>query len=416
MYGKPARLQQIVLILFISYLTGSLDVFARGSSAILSLRQSPSPFSNSLALTGAAISAEDAYSIWHNPAHSGIEALENNLVINFYPLNILMYRNSFDGWNYSNFAAIAGYNFGRDSSNIPLSIGIGMINQRMNLGMPKLDTSYHLFSNIPFEKVDGITVGACLDAGIRIAIGFTYKTITSDYYSWLMKDSARTVYKTDAADIGVIAVIPVFESLELAGNFRMKADASIGAAFTNIGGKINYQSKGEPLPRTAILAYALTADFGYKSRDFYYNLLKAEWTMEYEDYLVRMANNGIEYESIFSDINVIQNLILLKNPNREVVKYGAKFTLFNSLLLMIGNYNSTGPAGNDIFTIGYGIKLFGLLDYLAAATKNSLVSFIGRHFDLGFFYTSRAEKKLPGKPEYSRTYSAFTFSVKNFGF
>ncbi len=389
------------------------STYPRGYSALLSLNHTPSPVSQSLGNAGNAISTEDAFGLWHNPAHAGMAALENNLMVNLYPAEVHLKRNSFDGMSYSNFAALAGYDFGHDSSGLPLSIGFGVTKQKMNLGIPKIDSTYHLFTNNPYERIDGISAGACLDAGVKIAIGFTYKSIASDYFSWLMKDSSKAEYKTTAADIGILAVVPLAESFDLLGDLKFDASASIGLAFSNIGGKMAYQSKDDPLPRTANLGYSITIDIGYKGIINYYKLLRAEWTMEYEDFLVRTTNNKIEYEAIFSDLNVIQNIFLLKNPFRETIKYGAKFTLLNSILIMLGNYNSTGPRGEDHFTVGWGIKLHGLFDYLAGETQSDLFSFLGRHFDMAFYFNSKEEI---GKEKYVRTYSAFTFSIKNFGF
>lgn len=414
MFKLNAWLQKCLFLAITIAAIGNNIAFSRGYSAILALRHSPSPIAQSMALTGVAIDAEDAYSIWHNPAHVGMESLENNLVFNFYPGKTKMYQNFFTGMSYSNTAAIAGYNFGLDSSNIPLSIGVGMIDQRLELGLPNLDSTFNIAKFIPYEKVYGLSAGACLDVGIKIALGFTYKNISSDYYAWMRNDSAKTVYDCDAVDLGVIIKIPIMDTKDLIGGLKMKADATAAFAITNFGGKIDYQSKGEPIPRTASIGYAFTADLGYQGQTIYYNLLKADWTMEFEDYLVRRTEKGIEYETPFSDMNLIQNLFLLKNPFREVVKYGAKFTIFNSFLVMIGNFNSTGPTGDNIFTIGYGIKLLGALDYIALNFQSDMFKFLSRHFDVGFYYTSRAETQVANMPEYNRDYTTFTLSVKNF--
>jgi hypothetical protein len=180
----------------------------------------PSPVAQAMGGAGVALPTDDAFGMYFNPAILGISAKENNISANFYPVKHKFNQlnsKSFSEITSQDFAINAGMNLKTITGGLPLSVGIGFINQNMNFDKLTgwLDPE---FSTIRFPTksyANTFSVAASLDLGVKLGLGISIKSISSDL---TLISSINTTGDTSfsntsatAFDIGMIAVFPILK-------------------------------------------------------------------------------------------------------------------------------------------------------------------------------------------------------------
>ncbi len=388
---SKAFVKRMVLALLpaIVFFAVPTDLITQTSTAAPFLLFSPSAVSQGMGQTGVALNNNDAFSSWNNPANTGLNAMNTNVLIGIYPSGKKLYPSIAEDIAFSNYALNLGYNFGKDGEGLPLSVGVSYMYQYMNLGQFKKSngdgTSSGLYESD--ESANCITIGAALDYWVKIGLGITYKSVNS--YTGIVSSNIVSDKgdrgSADAVDIGLLAIAPLLKEEKIAGDFSMNLNASLGLSLSNFGSKMEYDvlKYKDFLPRSSSFGYGISAELLCDIMDKKYSLFKIDWTAETQDVLIRAEEFGRHYENAFSDLNFVENVILLNNPNKEYVKYGARLSLFETFHLMTGNTSSPESHFNE--TGGFGFELGGLLKLCASLTGSDALEYISGHCFVGYY-------------------------------
>ena len=220
-----------------------------------------------------------------------------------------------------------------------------------------------------------------------LGIGITYKNIESNISPVIIPDSGITAFEGTAGafDIGIFASFPIVESMIICEGLSLDIDAALGMSLTNIGSELDYRDESEPLPRKSNIGYSVSAGLNYKLNNSIYELFKVDWTCEAEDLLVKRDTLGFDYEPAFSDVNFVQNFLLLSSPNKESVRFGVSVSVLEMLRFAFGSFSHWD---DWISTYGFGIRLKGILKLYSGFFNDSFVKYLAEHIDLGFYFAN----------------------------
>jgi hypothetical protein len=236
---------------------------AYGQSAVQFLTLQQSPLLLGAGQIGAAIPVKDGSGYYFNPAQLGYFSRENNLSVFFQPQKIDLVP-ELENTTFQSYGLALGYDFKNNDYNLPLSIGIGYLHNRINYNYPDLTTSGQYNA---YDSFDCFSIGAGYDYYLLFSLGFPVKSFTS-----VLPDYEPRSYKATgtAFDFGAMITAPVYKLLFNDLKFQIneksslmpKADFTLGYSLTNVGKKIYYidPAQADPIPRTARLGY--TFNFG----------------------------------------------------------------------------------------------------------------------------------------------------------
>lgn len=367
---------RVMLISFLLTAAASVSLRAQGGMTAVQFLQLPaSAEMYGMGYTSVAVASDDPMFPYYNPAQLGMQSFQNNLSVGFNSSDWL--NRYFPGIKVSTFAANGGIDLRRFIKGIPhLSLGFGYSRLKIDFGKYNF---YFPNNSESYDKTDNFTLSAAMDYYIKASLGFTYKHVFSkmggklEFEGKLKELSA----KADLYDWGVFIQIPVFPILEqslsrpvkIYHNLSPVFDLTFGFSNSNLGqNSIFYvdPDQADPLPRFARTGIGLLAGFNYEADGVALMPVKAKWSLESNDLLVRPKDpRGWEYQSGFGDINFFKEVILGKtNYETEKLK-GWELNLLETVSLYGGRFEEDIEMGNRHFNSnGWSIRTQGIVKVL----------------------------------------------------
>jgi hypothetical protein len=387
-----------IILVFASIASFSILHSQPGSTTFL--LNPPSPISQAMGGTGVAMPTDDAFGLYFNPAILGISSESNIFSAQFYPVkhnfphqSSIPYKDPYS----NNFAIICGRNL--DSlTGIPLSIGVGYLNQYTNYGQYTgfIDAGFGII--FPTKGLAStFSAAASLNLGIQLGIGFSVKSINSDLTrisgSLVNGDTTYSNTSATAFDFGLMAVIPVLKNYRIVKNVTSELNLSLGYSLSNISSKKDYtDSYAGLLPRMEKLGYDLNLVINYNYNEFKIKLIDADLTAEGDADLVAYSNPGANYKSILSSINIFDNIISANSSNNVRGLLGWKVNFLETLTFYGGQNFSQPDIIYDMYPSGFSIQTTGITKILNFIMKDNLTSFIANHINLRYTYTDLSSK------------------------
>jgi len=185
----------LFLIIFIQ------PIFGQGNGALLFMTFPQSPISSGAGWIGAAVPMKDASGFYLNPANLGFFSKENNLSLFVMPQKTEWIPKLFSDITLESFSAAAGYNFQKENEDLPLSIGIGYLHNKMDYGSNWGNDSYDCFS-----------IGAGYDYLLQFNFGVSIKSYSS-VIPYLSENYEEKEFKINgtAFDFGAMINVPVIK-------------------------------------------------------------------------------------------------------------------------------------------------------------------------------------------------------------
>jgi hypothetical protein len=251
------------------------------------------------------------------------------------------------------------------------------------------------------------------DFGVKLGFGFNVKFINSELTTVLGPDQSA-IGKATAFDLGLMALIPVLNEAEIAQDMSLNLNFGIGASLKNFGDPVEYRNESDPLPRSSVIGYSINSSIKWLIFDRVFDAIKLEWTAEADDFLIARDSLGYDYEYIYSDLQPINDIILLDASGDIDVRYGLSVSVMDFLQLYVGGLSNSFEDDTEN-THGYAIHLNGLLKALDKSMESSFWSFLTAHFDL-YYYNSTHEVSYGGSDHlpagsFDRTYSGLALKV-----
>ncbi len=400
------------------------SIFSQGEATMLFLRIPPSPTLNGMGRVGVALPNEDPLGFHHNAAQLGYLSPDMNFAFQFYPSKTdWLPQFNLGDLTYNSYALFFGYNLKNVIHWLPISFGMGYMNGEINYG-ESIQTNnqgeiINRFESKEYCNAYGIGIG--INYFVNLNFGLTFKKIHSKLDPGILVGGEKSSgeAKVNAIDYGVLIIVPtmslVKDKIYLTSKnlFLPYFDVSFGYAKTNIGKELKYKNKSQvdPLPRTALVGYALSTGLNLKVEDMSIKMISIDWSSEAHDLLViRRANNDIEYQGFTGDINFWDNVILGKSDEKVESHHGFRFQFFDFIGIGFGRFN--GPVWDGINTEGFTITLKGFLKALFLAGVGEL-DFAANHFDFQYSWSQYNTDEV-STPLNNTTYQSITFSIYGF--
>lgn len=371
----------------------------QGEAALPFLYFQQSPLLIGAGQIGAAIPMKDATGFYYNPAQLGYFSHENNLSIFFMPQETKLYPDFKLDLTFRSFGLSAGYNFKKNTNDLPLSIGVGYLHNKFSYGefvRTGPDSPDPIGTYESYDAFDCFSVGVGYDYFCLFNIGFAIKSYTSHLLSTAQEGGNAS---GTAFDFGAMIITPISRllfndyklRLDEESFFKPKFDFTLGYSLTNVGKKITYSdpAQADPIPRTARLGYSLNFTMELFTKGEKLNLLDYSFTAEADDILIKKSIDGSipEYENILGNINPGKHLIALKADQNVVVHRGHIFRIFESVILASGRYQGRGFYDNRKSN-GYGLSSEGLFKLYSKFSDDPIIDYIANHFVLEYYNTN----------------------------
>ena len=409
---------RLVISLSILIFLLSISILNAQSTEADFLLYSPSPVITGMGGAGTAIPTEDPYNFFYNPAQLGLIDSNTNISLGIYPSSVNL--SPFTEVLFDNYAIQGGYDFSKLLGGFPLKIGAGILYQGIDFGeFFRAHESGQILSKLHlYEKAGTFSIGFGFNYFIKIAGGISYKLIRSynDLFSYSDSTFNSTQGNADAFDLGILVDVPIITKMPLGKNLNFNLSASSGYTFANWGSAMiytgSYSASSGPIARTVRLGYGLSAGIDYKYKETVYKLLQIDWSSEANDLLVEMVEKiyppdtvyTYGYKSPLGDINIWDNVIMMKNNSSSVVnRHGVKFSILETADISFGRYGLPGTYGKLLgSTFGFSASTKGLMKFLSQEIKNDIIEFIAKHISLQ--YSNSTIKYDDRKDEDGNTY------------
>jgi hypothetical protein len=392
---KSAGLITGIFLLFTS------QINAQASVAIRTLSLNPDPLSNGLGGTGVSLPSSYPLGFYNNPAILGYSGQTNNFAFQYYPIRI-----TGNGTPYSSFnsmAITAGYNFGKLTKNLNLSLGIGFISSKFDYGMYAgvWNLSTAMGKDLSYDKYNAFGLGISLNYLVNLSLGISIKNIDSKSIpqppleEWLPGGET----KLDAVDWGLLINIPISR---LAGDivlYRLNEDSelkpvvnlSLGYTRSNIGDDVKYAitSMAQPLPLTAKLGYTFSFGADLLIKNYQLNLITWDIIIEVEDLLVTSVNNfeQYSYQGLLGDIKPWENLIAWKRTDNVTLRKGQMINMFETVAFFLGSYINDYSSYYNNRSYGFILSTDGIFNFLSwQMGDNPYIKFFLNHFGVKYSY------------------------------
>lgn len=380
----------------------SSNIFAQGEAALPFLNIPLSPNNIGIGGAGAALFSDNEFGFLMNPAMIGYQGKENHIGLNIYPSKTNM--GSLPGIKIFGSAFTIGYNF-EEKTGVPIGLGFGFA-----YGNIDYDIAFNpnpIYIDQPDrDKYSAFSFGAMVDLGVEISTGFSVKKINSVLsLSPLSSISATFEGKITAFDFGLFVNVPISELLDLKSKISKQngfsvwpiSKISFGYSVLNVGDEIYYVDKAQsdPLPRTERLGYGISLGLGSIIMNKDYELLGIDFTVDAENLLVGRRPyfpdprssywspfDGTEYKSLFSEINIFDNLIGIKGNENVVVHSGLMINLFETVSILKGHFS--GRNYGLIKSNGFIVQSNGAFKMLSSLTDNSTFKFFLDNFNIKY--------------------------------
>ncbi|MBI2417657.1 MAG: hypothetical protein HYV28_07095 [Ignavibacteriales bacterium] len=318
------------------------------------------------------------------------------------------------------------------SKDMPLTMGVGYTNyfnqwQYVNYSVDPNVADITILS--PTDEVKSYSIGLGLNTKIKLAAGFTNKTISSEYYS----TEEKKLY-----DFGVLAIFPIHELFT--GVYQaLEPPRSIFSPFTNIIIGYNRNNFGSDatnsvdispnwgnhdtlvsllsVPVMVQTGFSVELGLRYNRGKSNWQPLKIGWTIEESDILSYMgSDNTMKMQGILGDINLF-NDILLGKTNSSTVKHKAlRIDLCEAFSFMSGFTGSHYNPGETERISGWQVNTKGmhktLKTLLPSVRLPDALEYIFQHLNLQYCagtakasYNSSQISSTPGATEKRNFYS-----------
>ncbi len=366
----------------------------------------------------ASIISENALASAANPAQLGIFSLANYFNASTFITNTALLPGSGTGNSLHAAGVNAGVNLEKYlKTPIPVSFGLGY--SRIQLTLAQFEVQWINGPQVistwnASQTLQNLTISLGTEYWVRFGIGYNLKWINSTLAPFYPAGEVPTGRgKAVAHDYGILLEIPSMAILSRLQHHNIKfgrnifpiVDLSFAYTRRNIGDGIYYldPSQTQPFSREATLG--LSAVFGLKSEVHgrVWTLISFTWAREAQDNLVSVSStptplqggdtlytNVVSYTSGLGDIDPIDNLIFGRTNGNVELRRGWQLQLAEFLYLRGGSF--TGESGPDYSTLGFGLRLDGLVKILAAydlvdIDRPGIYSFIVDHLDLQYDYS-----------------------------
>jgi len=289
------------------------------------------------------ISSTDPMASIFNPAYLGFFSKNQNFGFSYSKVNWLpqlandLYHKCFS------------LNFGYSNKNTPITLGIGYHHVYLDLGKLILtnETGAIIGDAESNEKADVLSVSALFDYYFLASFGFSYKFIRSNLA--LSSDVAGMQdikASANAFDFGLALKFPLFDIYSKKAGRQIYAlphvtpflNPGFSYSVTNIGDEISYdQTHSDPLPRMVYTGINLAAGLKYTKTTYPFNIISFGWAREANDVLVDWKGGSFDYLSLFSDINLVDNILFGKQDATIAVNSGWELGIAEIFFLRKGS-------------------------------------------------------------------------------
>ena len=380
----------------------SSNIFAQGEAALPFLNIPLSPNNIGIGGAGTALFSDNEFGFLMNPAIIGYQGKENHIGLNIYPSKTNM--GSLPGIKIFGSAFTIGYNF-EEKTGVPIGLGFGFAYGNIDYDIAFNPNPIYL-DQPDRDKYSTFSFGAMVDLGVEISTGFSVKRINSVLSSSPLSSIAATFEgKITAYDFGLFVNVPISELLDLKSKISKQngfsvwpiSNISFGYSVLNVGDEIYYvdQAQSDPIPRTERLGYGICLGLGSIIKNREYVLLGIDFTVDAENLLVETINHWYDrfnadaifpinanYESLFSEINIFDNLIGIKGNENVVVHSGFMINLIETVSILKGHFS--GRNYGLIKSNGFIIQSNGAFKMLSSLTDNSTLKFILDNFNIKY--------------------------------
>jgi hypothetical protein len=354
---------------------------------------------------GTSIPNDDVLGFSLNPAILGYSARNNHASFSIMPDKTLWSIYGRKITTFHNYGLNIGYNLETTGINIPISVGLGFIHNKIDYGKYNYTTEFSpevLGSINTYDILNSFSLGLGIDYYLKLNFGFSLKTYESVMGG---PTSGNELIKFTAdgtmIDYGILVTLPISELLN-SDKLNIKLDRhtsltpttnlSFGLSKNNHGDEITYfdDAQKDPLSRTARLGY--TFDFGLKLNlsEKSFNFIHYSFSAETQDLLINESdgdNTPIDkYQSGIGDINFSDNIISLKSNNKVLIHKGHIFKFFDTFIISTGSFS--GRYYDMIQkTSGVGFSSKGIFKLLNPYLETDALKFITEHFVIEYFDT-----------------------------
>ncbi len=389
------------------------NAFAVSEAAVLSLMITPSPQARAMGESFGNVWADDPQALWANPAAAGFFAQNNMVGLNASKMNWLRAFGS-DMW-YKSYAVAGGFNLKNS-----FTLGFGLNHHYLNLGkqVHTDETGAMLGTFKSYENATSLTAAVAYHGAVNASLGFSLKFIESNLGAGVFvgDEFGETEATASAYDFGGIVEWPILASLQKgqATLFGQPAQFDItpglNYSIRNIGDEITYidAAQKDPLPRTALLGYNLSAKIHLPKFDS--DLISINYSHDVHSMLIDRKTDGtFTYKGGLGDIRIWDHLIRYRiDSETERIEYedgyydsrteydnvilthGLQVNLFDAVYFRFGGYMDK-PGKVEYDSKGYGVNFMQVVRVLLDVSRqhvvyNALERFI-KNFDIEYNYS-----------------------------
>ncbi len=185
---------------------------AQGGTAVPFVRIHPSPQLNGMAGAFSGLPTDNPFGMYFNPAQLGRFAKDNNFSTAFYLKNHRwLPQFNFSDLYFKSNAVNLGYSTDKLIHQVPVHLGLGFINSKLNLGKniwtDEMGNELGVFES--WEKYQQFGVGIGLDWKINFNFGLALKKITSNLTDIRIDSVSSGKSKATTYDYGFLMVAPL---------------------------------------------------------------------------------------------------------------------------------------------------------------------------------------------------------------
>ncbi len=412
----------LALITSVATLT-TISYSQSGSTGLPFLMIPTSVEANGMGGISTVANASSPSSMLFNPAQIGMHTQSNffSTELNSKPTLWLPAFNLNDLW-ITNSTIVYGMKMPLDEKS-SFSMGVGYSRVFLNLGEFIVTTEAGpdaVASFKGYEASDNFSAGVGIDAGYKIAVGTTFKKITSSLSpigtAQERGNGKAQLWAWDFGIVGSLPIVPFMERKESqAENIAAPFLFITGAyAVNNIGGGISYAgSPSDPLPRTARLGLSANAGFSLRVKNTMIEMVNVTIAREAENLLFERFNDGSwKYTgSYIGKINITQNILNGEAHGYVCVRRGFSAGILETVVIRSGSYEGDG---NLVYkTSGYSISTLGLSKYISSSIPDQTgfnpIEFFASHLEIRFNHSAYTEHPILNGTEFDTVVFSFRY-------
>lgn len=402
--------------IFLFQFSLSFTVLAQSEAGAIFLLIHPSPTMNGLGGIGVCLPSDDAFAGYYNPANGinpfkGVSLSSSKMKTQW--LRSLLFDMFFE-YDVKNVGIIP--------RRYPFQLVISWHKTFLDLGeQTRTDEQGNdLGSFNSYMKADALTFGLkyirmMKPIPFELSIGFTKKLVTQDFSSWGAGAGILQAKLTDKMfDYGLLLSTPFhFQKLKTLNEvLNISIIPAFGYSVSNIGDEISFfdSDQADPTPRILRIGLSLTTNISFKSE---WKIVEWKGGRAASDVLIKSRKNSddpIKYQTGLGDIDFVENILQRKIKSGIEIHRGDEITVLDFYSIRTGRkIDRRGRI--HLYTMGYGYKLSGILNFLYYLTDNPTLRILYRYIDLQYNYSEWSE--YPGHPLHKTDFDSYTFTINN---